>query len=51
MSDPATFAMQFHGRKELPIWAMAEQLACRSVFVCLKSCLSLMSGKRNCLIE
>ena len=27
--DPATFAMQFHGRKELPIRAMAEQLACR----------------------
>ena len=27
--DPATFAMQFHGRTELPIRAMAEQLACR----------------------
>ena len=27
--DPATFVMQFHGRKELPIRAMAEQLACR----------------------
>ena len=27
--DPAAFAMQFHGRKELPIRAMAEQLACR----------------------
>jgi len=28
-ADPAAFAMQFHGRKELPIRAMAEQLACR----------------------
>ncbi len=28
-ADPATFAMQFHGRKDLPIRAMAEQLACR----------------------
>ena len=27
--DPATFAMQFHSRKELPIRAMAEQLACQ----------------------
>jgi THUMP domain-like len=27
--DPAAFAMQFHCRKELPIRAMAEQLACR----------------------
>ncbi len=27
--DPATFAMQFHSHKELPIRAMAEQLACR----------------------
>jgi hypothetical protein len=27
--DPAAFAMQFHGRKELPIRAMAAQLACR----------------------
>ncbi len=27
--DPAAFAMQFHGRTELPIRAMAEQLACR----------------------
>ena len=27
--NPAAFAMQFHGRKELPIRAMAEQLACR----------------------
>jgi hypothetical protein len=27
--DPATFAMQFHSRKELPIQAMAEQLACQ----------------------
>ncbi len=27
--DPAKFAMQFHGRKELPVRAMAEQLACR----------------------
>ena len=27
--DPAAFAMQFHGRKELPVRAMAEQLACR----------------------
>ena len=28
-ADPAAFAMQFHGRKELPVRAMAEQLACR----------------------
>ncbi len=27
--DPAAFALQFHGRSELPIRAMAEQLACR----------------------
>ena len=27
--DPAAFAMQFHGRTELPIRAIAEQLACR----------------------
>jgi THUMP domain-like/RNA cap guanine-N2 methyltransferase len=27
--DPAAFAMQFHGRKELPVRVMAEQLACR----------------------
>lgn len=27
--DPAAFAMQFYGRKELPVRAMAEQLACR----------------------
>jgi hypothetical protein len=27
--DPAAFAMQFHGHKELPVRAMAEQLACR----------------------
>ncbi len=27
--DPAAFAMQFHGRTELPVRAMAEQLACR----------------------
>jgi len=27
--DPAAFAMKFHGRKELPVRAMAEQLACR----------------------
>jgi len=27
--DPAMFAMQFHGNKELPIRAMAEQLACQ----------------------
>ncbi len=27
--NPAAFAMQFHGRMELPIRAMAEQLACR----------------------
>ena len=27
--DPAAFAMQFHGRRDLPIRAMAEQLACR----------------------
>lgn len=26
--DPALFAMQFHGRKDLPVRAMAEQLAC-----------------------
>jgi hypothetical protein len=26
---PAAFAMQFHGRTELPVRAMAEQLACR----------------------
>ncbi|TLU81516.1 MAG: hypothetical protein FDX21_11905 [Chlorobium sp.] len=28
-ADPTVFALQFHGRKELPIRAMAEQLACR----------------------
>ena len=28
-ADPAAFAMQFHGRRDLPIRAMAEQLACR----------------------
>ena len=28
-ADPAAFAMQFHGRTELPVRAMAEQLACR----------------------
>ncbi|NTV05614.1 MAG: hypothetical protein HGA59_03790 [Chlorobiaceae bacterium] len=27
--DPAAFAMQFHGRGDLPVRAMAEQLACR----------------------
>ena len=27
--DPAAFAMQFHARKDLPVRAMAEQLACR----------------------
>ena len=27
--DPAAFAMQFHGHQELPIRAMAEQLACQ----------------------
>lgn len=27
--DPAAFAMRFHGRKELPVRAMAEQIACR----------------------
>ena len=27
--DPAVFAMQFHGHKELPVRAIAEQLACR----------------------
>ena len=27
--DPAAFAMQFHSRKELPVRAMAAQLACR----------------------
>jgi hypothetical protein len=27
--DPAVFAMRFHGYKELPVRAMAEQLACR----------------------
>ncbi|NHQ59701.1 hypothetical protein G9409_03705 [Chlorobium sp. BLA1] len=26
--DPAQFAMQFHARKELPVRAMAEQIAC-----------------------
>ena len=29
IADPAAFAMQFHGRKELPVRAMAEQLGCR----------------------
>ncbi len=28
-ADPAAFAMRFHGRRDLPIQAMAEQLACR----------------------
>ena len=27
--DPAVFAMRFHGHKELPVRALAEQLACR----------------------
>jgi hypothetical protein len=27
--DPAAFAMRFHGRKELPVRAVAEQIACR----------------------
>ncbi|MEI8186720.1 MAG: class I SAM-dependent methyltransferase [Chlorobiaceae bacterium] len=27
--DPAVFAMRFHSRKELPVRAIAEQLACR----------------------
>ena len=27
--DPAVFAMRFHGRAELPVRAMAEQIACR----------------------
>ncbi len=27
--DPAAFAMKFHGRNELPVRAMAEQIACR----------------------
>ena len=27
--DPAAFAMQFHGRSDLPVRAMAEQIACR----------------------
>ncbi|NTU45014.1 MAG: hypothetical protein HGA99_05765 [Chlorobiaceae bacterium] len=27
--DPAQFAMRFHGKKELPVRAMAEQFACR----------------------
>jgi len=27
--DPAAFAMQYHGNKELPVRAIAEQLACR----------------------
>ena len=27
--DPSAFAMQFHGRSDLPVRAMAEQLACR----------------------
>lgn len=27
--DPADFAMRFHGRRELPVRAIAEQIACR----------------------
>jgi hypothetical protein len=27
--DPAAFAMRFHGRNDLPVRAMAEQIACR----------------------
>jgi len=27
--DPAVFALRFHGRRELPVRAIAEQLACR----------------------
>ncbi|NTU67781.1 MAG: hypothetical protein HGB02_02745 [Chlorobiaceae bacterium] len=27
--DPVAFALRFHGRKELPVRAMAEQIACR----------------------
>ena len=27
--EPSAFAMRFHGRKELPVRAMAEQIACR----------------------
>ncbi|WP_076792676.1 class I SAM-dependent methyltransferase [Chlorobium sp. KB01] len=27
--DPAQFAMQFHGRKDLPVRAIAEQIGCR----------------------
>ncbi|NTV67476.1 MAG: hypothetical protein HGB06_07325 [Chlorobaculum sp.] len=27
--DPAAFAMRFHGRSDLPVRAMAEQIACR----------------------
>jgi len=27
--DPAEFAMKFHGRKELPVRAISEQIACR----------------------
>lgn len=27
--DPAQFSMRFHGRRELPVRAMAEQIACR----------------------
>jgi len=27
--DPADFAMRFHGRRDLPVRAMAEQIACR----------------------
>ncbi|WP_232203906.1 class I SAM-dependent methyltransferase [Chlorobaculum parvum] len=27
--DPADFAMRFHGRSDLPVRAMAEQIACR----------------------
>jgi hypothetical protein len=41
--DPATFAMQFHGRTELPIRAMAEQLACRQKAVKKLPMLSLQS--------
>lgn len=31
--DPARFAMQFHGRSDLPVRAMAEQLACQQTAV------------------
>ncbi len=38
--DPAAFALQFHGRRDLPVRAMAEQLACRQKAVKKLSTLS-----------